>query len=447
MKELPNSPEAEIHLLACCFNDRDVVSRCIVSGILPESFYDPKRRAFFSAILGLYLEQKPCEYIVVAQYLQNRGELDKNGGVELLIEISGRFTTTAQAAYFIETVREKATLRQIIRASELSVERCYAVVGDFPEAIAEITESITRAAASGQDNAEPTMQQVAKEFHAELLLPKEQRLAQAPGLSWGLLDVDLTCGVMMPGSLVVLAGMPSTGKSALADQTAWNAAHKLKQTTLIFTYEMTKRDKAVRIAQQQSRLNYENFDAAPREMQARFIESAKAVMDCKHLHVFERDTSVNRLVARTRAFASRGKVGLVVVDFLQYLSRLEPTIGKERTDEKLGRLTTACKQLASECGCPVMILSSLNRSAYADGKRPDMAGLKNSGEIESDADQLLIIHWPSVDPITNEEQDTKDPLRSRFYVELNQEKGRNKGVKQLGVHFDRKSTRFDNYAR
>lgn len=445
-RESPNSTDAEMYLLACCFDDPAVVGKCVSGGVMPESFYDPKHRTVFTVMLDLYLNQKPCEPYVVAEELKNRRELEPMGGIAFILQISGRYGSPIQAPLFIESIRQKATLRRVIKESEAAIERCHAVTTDFTEAMAEIESSVTRATGSGHEVSEPTMQQVAKELHAELLLPKEQRKAVAPGLSWGLIDLDMTCGRLMPGALVVLAGMPSSGKSALADQVAWNSAGKLGQTTLIFTYEMSKRDKAVRIAQQQSRLNYDQFDGAPCEMQDSFARATKAVMDCKNLHVFERDVTVNRLLARVRAFASRGKVGLIVVDFLQYLSRLEPTIGKERTDEKLGRLTAAAKQIAGECGCPIMLLSSLNRSAYADGERPTMAGLKNSGEIESDADQLGILHWPKQDP-AGTEQDPHDSMQSRFYVEFNQEKGRNKGVATVGLTFDRKITRFDNYSR
>lgn len=446
IRELPNSPEAEISLLSCCFNDLETISRSIVGGIRPDSFYDQKRSEIFAVVLDLYLAQKPCEVYVVAEEMNLRRKLDPIGGIAFIAEIASRFITTAQAGYFIQVLREKAALRRVIRESERAVERCYAVTTDFSEAMAEIASGVASATGSGNETAEVTFQQVGKELHDEMNLPKDQRKAQDPGMSWGLLDLDLSCGKMLPGALVVLAGMPSTGKSALADQTAWHNAQK-GHTVLIFTYEMTKRDKAIRIAQQQSRLNYDNFDEAPVDRQREFIKATKAVADCKNLHVFERDTSANRLIARTRAFAARGKVGLVVVDFLQYLSRLEPTIGKERTDEKLGRLTAASKQLASECMCPVMLLSSLNRGAYADKKRPTMDGLKNSGEIESDADQLGILHWPETNPLTGSDQDPHDQILSRFYVEFNQEKGRSKGVKTVGISFDRTCTRFDNYTR
>lgn len=444
-RELPNSVDAEAGLLGCCFVDSDVVARCIMGGIKDASFYDTRHQMVFSIIVELYMGQRPIDTWVVMEELRTRRQLDQVGGIPFITQISGSQATTAQAPYFIEKVRELATLRDVIRAATEAVEKCYAFTGEFHEVVSEIGDAISRAAGSGGGEAEETIQVVAKKLLVEIETPKDIRKSKAPGVSWGLIDLDNSCGKLDPGTLTVLAGMPSTGKSALADQVAWRAATK-SENALIFTYEMTKRDKAIRIAQQVSRLNYEQFDTAPMDRRIEFTSSVRAIMECKSLHVFERDTSVNRLVARCRAFASRAKVGLVIVDFLQYLARLEPTIGRERTDEKIGRLTAALKQVAKDCDCPTLLLSSLNRDGYKDGNRPTLASLRSSGEIESDADVVAILHWPTTDPVTGTAQDPHD-THGRFYVEFNQDKGRSKGVHQVGLSFDRRSTRFDNYQR
>jgi replicative DNA helicase len=445
-RTLPNSLDAEENLLSCCFIDSDVIGKCVIGGIRADSFYEEKHAVVFGIILGLYNAQKPADPYIVAEELRASGNLDAFGGMPFLIQISKAQSTHAQAVYFIKRLRELATLRQVIRSATSAVERCYDTNGDFNETMTEIADSISRATSTGDSIEEETMQAVARQLLSEVEMPMELRKAKAAGVPWGLIDLDAACGNLDPGTLTVLAGMPSAGKSALADQVAWGAAAKGKNT-LIFTYEMTKRDKAIRIAQQVSRLNYDQFDAAPTDRKIAFTEAVRAIMDCKSLHVFERDVSVNRLVARCRAFSSRSKVGLIVVDFLQYLARLESTIGRERTDEKLGRLTAGVKQIAKECNCPALLLSSLNREGYKDGIRPTLASLRSSGEIESDADVVGILHWPESDPITKQVQDPKDSGQSRFYVEFNQEKGRSKGVHQVGLSFDRRSTRFDNYSR
>lgn len=440
---MPHSLEAESHLLSACFIDaQDVLSRCTLAGLTPRSFYDPKHVEIFTVMLDLFMAQKPVHVHVVAEELQARGLLEKVGGYSMLVQVSDAVATTATAAYFIKTVREKAVLREVISACTAAVEECHACGADVEAALSSVGTRVANALGQGEDRTEERFQQTAEKLLEEAMGPRAE--AAKDEVSWGLVDLDRTCGRLGPGSLVVLAGMPSTGKSALADQLAWNHASKGGET-IIFTYEMTKRDKAVRIAQQVSRVNYDQLHQAPTDLRLRFLDAVKSIAACKNLHVYERDYTVSRLVSRVRAFTNRGvKIGLIVVDFLQYLARLEPTVGKERTDEKIGRMTAALKAVAKDCACPVVLLSSLNREGYKEGNRPNLASLRSSGEIESDADVVAILHWPKENPVTRAPQDPHDAGQGEFYVEFNQDKGRSKGVHSVGLVFNRKATRFDN---
>jgi replicative DNA helicase len=447
-RTLPHSLESEEFLLSLCLLDgNDIMARCILAGITPFSFYDTKHGIVFERLLDLYNRQRPIAIEILAEELKTAKQLDAVGGYAFLTQVSSRIPTTAQAGYFISKVKELATLRAVIRACTANVEDCYNFTGDLDQLSTTISERVTKAVGNGRDESEETIQETAKQIYAEITAPPTQRPKPVGEVSWGLVDIDQQCGRMHAGNLIVLAGMPSTGKSALADAVAWKNA-RMGEETLLFTYEMSKRDKAIRIAQQTSRLNFDHLNTAPTDMRIGFLEQMKAIVDCKTLHVFERDLSVNRIQARARSFINRGKkVGLIVVDFLQYLARLEPSIGRERTDEKIGRMTAGLKQLARECECPALLLSSINRDGYKEGNRPTMANLKASGEIESDADVVAILHWPKINPKTNDEQDPHSGDQNLFYVEFNQDKGRSKGVQQVGLSFDRHITRFDNYQR
>lgn len=447
-RTLPHSLESEEYLLSCCMLDgAAVIARCIMAGITPLSFYDTKHAIIFETLLALYATQRPTDASVVAAELVTHRQLDSVGGYAFITQVTSRIPTTAQAGYFIDKVREQFLLREVIRSATGTVEDCYNFSGGIDEFIGTINDRMAKVTGHGLENAEESFQKNAEQLLAEVTTPEVERKGPVGEVSWGLVDLDRQCGKLSPGNLIVIAGMPSTGKSAIADQVAWGAA-AIGLETLVFTYEMTKREKAIRMAQQVSHLNYDQFYTAPADRRAQFTAAVRAISECQTLHVFERDTSVNRVSARVRAFANRGrKVGLVVVDFLQYLARMEPYIGKERTDEKIGRLTAALKNIARECACPVMLLSSLNRDGYRDGNRPTMASLRASGEIESDADVVAILHWPKENPATRETQDAHDSGQNYFYVEFNQDKGRNKGVHQIGLTFDRHATRFENYCR
>lgn len=446
-RTLPNSLEAEEQLLSCCLLDgNEVVARAIVAGIKPEDFYDQKHAIIFAIILDLYGRQKAIEASVVAEELKTRRELDAVGGYAFLTQVSSRMPTTLHAAYLIEKVKEQALLRAIIRSRTGSVEDCYNYTGDIETFIAELTAKENRVTAVSSSINEESVQTAATTLLEDLTKPPSQRKAAMGLVSWGIKDIDYRCGMMAPGDLVVVAGPPSSGKSSVSDQAAWACA-QAGRTALVWTYEMSVTKKIIRMAQQISRLNLKQFDQAPTDLKLSFTNAVRDIRANQHLRIFERDTSLARVQARGRAVSRRTKVGLIVVDFLQYLARLEPSINKERTDEKLGRLTAGLKSLGRELECPVMVLSSLNREGYKNGAKSGMANLKASGEIESDADVVAMLDWPDVNPRTGAKQDPLDETQNTFYVDFRVEKGRDSGVSKVPLMFTRTATRFDGLAR
>lgn len=444
----PASEEAERHLLSCCLLDgQETIARAVLAGISPLSLGVPNHVIIFETLLELYAAQKLTDIHIVAEELRTKRKLEEIGGYAFLVQITKSESTTAHAVYFIEKVKEQSMLRDILRACATATEECANFTGDLEQLTAKIDARMGKAMGRGLDDSEESFSQVAAKILTEIQSPNWSKETPANEVSWGLVDIDKMCGKLAPGNLIVIAGMPSTGKSALADQVAWNNA-KSGSETLIFTYEMTKREKAIRIAQQCGKLNYDKLASAPSDKRAAFIASVKAISECKTLHVFEKDVTVNRILSRVRAFTNRGKkVGLIVVDFLQYLARLEPQLGKERTDEKIGRMTAALKNIARESQCPIVLLSSLNRDGYREGNRPNLASLRSSGEIESDADVVAILHWPKEHPGTKAPQDPHDPIQNFYCVEFNQDKGRSHGVHQVYLTFDRQSTKFENFMR
>lgn len=441
---MPASEEAEQHVLACCLLDgSETIARAIGAGVTGECFYWPANRLLWQLMTEMWAAKPPVTLETLAEELQTRRQLEGVGGFPYLIQITGKIPTTAHVGYFIEKLKEKNQLREIIKVCTGAVEQAYAFTGGLEEFVGGLSQDFNRAIGLGAV-AEEKIQVVAGRLAAETAAFAETgKLAKRETVPWGLVDLDKVCLPMEAGELVVLGGRPSTGKSALADQVAWRTAER-GGNVLMFTYEMTKRDKAVRIAQQMTGCNYNDLSTLPRDRVGQFTEAFGVIRDCPGFHVFERDVAVARLVARCRTFAARQPLNLVVVDFLQYLARLEPMVGKERTDEKIGRITAALKDIARECNCPVLMLASLNREGEKDGRPPRMSDLRASGEIESDADVIALLHWPKTSP-SGAAQDPHDNLQDNFYVEFNQEKGRNKGVHQVGLHFARKATRFNNY--
>lgn len=446
VRSLPSCDEAERQLLGVClFDGPDIIAKCIIAGIHSDSFYVSAHQIVYDTLLDLYSRQQPIDQSTVAGELKQKNLLDEVGGYAFLTELTQNTPTSASAAYHLEKVRELALIRGIIRSRTSSVEECYNYSGDMETFLADLTARENRVTATGTAEEEETVEVVAERLLQDLDAPNGKRKGIEGLISWTLIDLDRSCGKLAPGELVVLAGKPGAGKSALADQIAWKAA-KDGNTVLLFSYEMTKSSKIIRIAQQISGVNFEQFESSPMDMRLRFTSAVREIRDNKNLRIYERDTSLNRLIARVRSTQQKEKVGLVVVDFLQRLSKLEPSVGKERTDEKIGRISTGLADISKECACPVLLLSALNRDGYKDDMPPTMASLRNSGEIESDADVIGFLHWPKTAP-DGSEQDPHDDSKNRFVVSFLQEKGRNRGVHQCQLSFERLATRFQNYCR
>jgi replicative DNA helicase len=440
MSNLPFSEEAENHIIGACLVDgNETVAKCIAAKLTPASFHTPATRVIYSAILDIWAKSPPVALESVLSELGTKGTLSAVGGVSGLIDRVSGVSTTVHADYFIGKLRELHQRREIIRFAADASDRAADQSTGLEELISSLGSDFNRITTLAEANEDP-FPKVAGQLAAEVEHFAQTGLVPHRDLvPWGIDSLDNQCRPLEEGELVVLGGRPSTGKSALADQVAWRTASTIGDV-LLFTYEMTKREKAVRIAQQMTGLNYNQLGQLPRNDALRFAQACGQIRDCKRLHVFERDTSIARLTARVRTFHSRTPVRLVVVDFLQYLARLEPMVGKERTDEKVGRLTAALKDLARECRCPVLMLASLNRDGEKENRPPRMSDLRASGEIESDADVIALLHWPLDTP--SGPQDPHDGDKRTFYVEFSQEKGRNKGVHKVGIAFDRQGTRF-----
>jgi replicative DNA helicase len=443
-RELPNDNDAVDALLSCCMLDSgaQTVTKCLLAKLGVDAIYEAKRAMVFGAILDLYSQNKPTDISMVADLLKSRNQLEPAGGIPFLLEVSQKIPTSVSADHWIERVKEQATRRLAIRELTGGIEDCYTGAESIDALLSTLEARMDRVSSQSTGDSEETVQDAAETLLEDLKKPKSERNGTSGLVSWGLRDIDERCGMMAPGDLIILAGMPSSGKSALADQCSWANAIAGRHVVM-FSLEMKKVKKVVRIAQQASRLNLKQFDDAPMDKRLAFTNAVRAIKDSKTLHIYERDTTLNRVKARCRAVARRNPVGLIVVDFLQYLARLEPNQGKERSDEKVGRITAGLKELGSELNCPVLLLSSLNREGYKDGATPTLANLKASGEIESDADVVGILHWPKTNPKTGQDQDPHDPSQNTFYATLNQDKGRDNGVAQVPLCFTRTATRFD----
>lgn len=440
-RSLPHSLEAEEYLLSCCLLDgADVLSRCLEARIRPESFYDQKHGVIYEVLVNLYNNQKPIEVSVVAEELKTSRQLDTVGGYAFLAQVSSRIPTTAQAAYFIEKVREQALLREIIRSATGAVEDCYGYSGGIDEFVDQIESKIfavtqNRVSESAKQMREPTRE--AMNVITKMMMKK----GELTGISSGFKDLDALMWGFQRQEMIILAARPSMGKTSLALNFAEGASLPLRGegvASLIFSLEMSASQLALRMLCSRARVNMkllrDGLLSKNGDEQNRLVHTAD---EFSKAPIFIDDSSalsIMQLRAKARRIHSRTPLGFIIVDYLQLLS---PTDSKMPREQQVAEASRGLKSLAKELNVPVLVLSQLNRSSEKENRTPKLADLRESGSIEQDADVVLMLARPR-------DADEKFQVAADS-AELIVAKSRNGPVGELKLTFLRDITRFENY--
>ena len=441
-RTLPHSLEAEEYLLSCCLLDgHDVVSRCLEARIRPESFYDPKHGIIYECLLGLYNRQAPIDVSVVAEELKTSRQLDQIGGYAFLTQVSSRIPTTAQAAYFIERVREQALLREIIRSATGAVEDCYGFSGGIDEFVDQIEQKIFSVTQNRVSESAKQMGAATKEA-MNVITKMMMKKGELTGVSSGFKDLDALLWGFQRTEMIILAARPSMGKTSLALNFAEAAAMPKKGTTpsavLIFSLEMGASQLALRMLCSRARVNMkllrDGLLSKNGDEQNRLLEAAD---EFSKAPIFIDDSSalsIMQLRAKARRIHSRHPLGFIMVDYLQLLS---PTDARVPREQQVAEASRGLKALAKELNVPVLVLSQLNRSSEKDNRTPRLSDLRESGSIEQDADVVLMLARPR-------DADEKFQVAADS-AELIVAKQRNGPVGELKLTFLRDITRFENF--
>jgi replicative DNA helicase len=445
-RELPHSLEAEEYLLSCCFIDgTETIGRCLDERLTPEAFFAPANQKIFARLREMHADGKPLALDVLAEELKKEGKLEEIGGYSYLMQVSSKIPTTAQAGYFIERVSNLHLLRRMIQTAGGIVERAFQpgenVDAFFDEATAEFLKVVQSRVSENTDK--PWAQVV-----ADTVAHTEQRIAHTPEalrgtLDWPWPEMTKLFGPMRRGELIIPAARPSVGKSSLA-RAVVDFHAKAGRNVLVESMEMTGQEIAEALAAAESGICATTVADAHARDQADFLRALRAQAR-PNLHVFTRDHSLAAIVARAKAIHSTTPLDLLIIDYLGLISDCKGTERTLKTDA-IGNVTGALKRLAMELDCVVIVLAQLNRLSAKDGNRePVITDLRDSGNIEQDANKIILLHRPNTDPLTNTDQmsskDSED--RPRYFTNAIQGKGRSDGDGQVfSLYLRRATTKF-----
>jgi replicative DNA helicase len=391
----PHSIEAESSVLGGLLLDNGAWDR--VGDLLVDSdFYRYEHRLIYGAVGALINASKPADVITVFEHLQNQGKAEESGGLAYLNSLAQYVPSASNIRRYAEIVRERSILRKLVSASDEIATNAFNPQGRAVDRI--LDEAEQKIFNIGEEGSRMKQGFQSMDSLVVKLLDRVQEMADNPnditGVPTGFYDLDRMTSGLQAGDMVVLAARPSMGKTAFAINIAEHVALNEGLPVAVFSMEMGASQLAVRIVGSIGRIDQGHLrtgkltdDEWPRLTEA--IERLRTVS----LHIDETPgLTTSELRANARRLARQcGKLGLIVVDYLQLMSGSSSN-GDNRATE-LGEISRGLKMLAKELQCPVIALSQLNRSVETrTDKRPMMSDLRESGAIEQDADIIMFIY-------------------------------------------------------
>lgn len=446
-RQLPHNLDAEQGVLASIMLDgtNEVVNACIAMKIRPDYFFKPQHQKIYGAAVALFNEGRGIDEITLAEYLSARGQLEEAGGVEGISEIAGRIETFTNYRHWAEIVREKYFLRLLIASCVRTVEDAYASNGGIDMFIESVEQKILgisqdRVGDSVKKASENVDEAVAR-INA-MIMSKGELL----GVPTGFRDIDALMRGLHENEMIVIAGRPGTGKTSIALNIVEHALFKTPDggvPTLVFSLEMMSAQLYQRMIASRARIDQKRLadGFVTNEVIADINATAK---ELKSAPLWIDDTA-NVTILEMRAKARRlnqqlgGKLGLVVVDYLQLLVGTDPNMPRE---QQVSEISRGMKAMSKELRAPVIVLAQLNRESEKGDKyrNPRPSDLRESGSIEQDADAILLLSRAR-------KSDTDDDAvsHSQWLIRAELAKNRNGPTGVVTLLFNRNYTRYENF--
>ncbi len=386
----PQNIDAEQSVLGAILLDREAVYAAMKL-LRPEDFYRESHRLIYESMLELNESGNPVDLITLSEHLKQTGALDKAGGVAYLASLAEMVPTAANIEYYSRIVEEKALLRTLIQLSTRIAGMGYED-GEEPEKlIAEAERMITELGGRRAATAFFAIKDILLDTfsHLEFLYNNK---CDTTGVSTSFSDLDYLCSGLQPSDLIILAGRPGMGKTALGLCIGYNAALKYNIPVAVYSLEMSKEQLVQRILCAEARVDQHRLRTGNlKEEDWQKLHETKNRL--ASIPVFIDDTpgiTVRQVRAKARQLQAERGLGLIVIDYLQMM---QGSRRAENRQQEISEISRSLKGLAKELNVPVLALAQLSRAVeQRDKKRPIMSDLRESGSLEQDADLIMFIY-------------------------------------------------------
>jgi replicative DNA helicase len=439
----PHSVEAEQGVLgSMLISPRETIAEC-VEKINEQYFYVPAHRTVYDVLVEVWNAGQAIDLITFTQVLRDRNLLDSIGGAAFVTNLFTFVPTAANVQYYLEIVRDKYILRQIISAATESVRRAYEEQDEVENLLDEVEQKIFEV---GEDRFKGQM--LSMKDHAmqaiETIEKLYERKGSITGISTGFVELDRMTSGLHPSEMVVIAARPSMGKTALAMNIAEYVAINEKLPVGVFSLEMSSQQLVQRLLCSRARVNLQRVrDGFLGERD--FPSLTAAASRLAEARIFIDDSaslSILELRAKARRLKAQQDVKLLIIDYLQLL-RSTSRRAQDNRQLEISEISAGLKALAKELKIPVIVVAQLNRQPeQRSGGKPRLSDLRESGSIEQDADVVGLLVRPEM-----YEEDEEARVEKAGEAELIIAKQRNGPVGEIPLTFLKEYTRFETRAR
>jgi len=429
----PQNIEAEQSVLGGIFIENEAINK-VMEILSPDDFYRDAHRKIYDTLIDLSERDEPADLITMTNELRKKNQLDSIGGASYLAFLIDSVPTAANIEYYARIVKEKAILRKLIETSTEIITQSYQDRGDVEGFLDEAERAIFEISEKRVKPSFYSIREIVKESFKiiEKLYEKKELVTGVPS---GFKELDQRTAGFQPSDLIIVAGRPSMGKTALCLNIAQYAAIEKRIPVAIFSLEMSKEQLVIRMLC--SEANVEGT-----RLRTGFLNESDwpkltlAAGNLSDAPIFIDDTaalSVLELRAKARRLKAEHGLGLLIIDYLQLM---KGRMKAESRQQEISEISRSLKALSKELSIPIIAVSQLSRrTEERHGMRPQLSDLRESGAIEQDADVILFLYR---DEVYNRSED--NPNRGKAEVIIG--KQRNGPIGKIELAFLDKITTF-----
>jgi len=436
-KYLPHNFLAEKMILSCLLINSEAIE-ITTKTISIDVFYFKNHQEIYRSIIFMYKKNIPIDILTLLTFLQDNGLLQKIGGIQILIELLSQIPNLVYLEDYLRLVKDKYIRRSLIKLGYETINSSYitsisleSILNDLENRLFHLTNEIQIRKLSSSAE---LVNNIFLELKTKSLNPK------LSGATSGFYDLDALTQGFQKSDLIIIAGRPSMGKTALSLNIASNLIKHSKLPVLFFSLEMSKEQIMYRLLSMETNINQMRLKSG-KLYQNDWIKLNKMIKIISKFPLFIDDTfdlSVQDIKSKIKTILfEQNKLGLVIIDYIQLMQNTK--LKNENRVQELSQITRSLKTIAREFDIPIIGLSQLSRNVENRvDKKPILSDLRESGSIEQDADLVLMLYKSNIN------RSLKYDSQTSQLIELIVAKQRNGPTGSIKLKFNQEQTKFFN---